>query len=232
MHAHVPTARAHARARARAHARDWVLEMPRLRCVHLVGSLVASAWRWRARSLSAWPLRPHRTFATWPSATFSLRLLTAACSEHDCALQVRSVACDPSGQWLLTGSDDGTVRLWQALTGYCRTVWDVGAKVHGVAWCPDLSLRLVSCVLENKVVLLASGVGGAAVAEAAALALEAPPVDEREGTVLTRWVAREGGGWRSRTTTSCVALRGTRGEAPGILYCSIAALNCFSGAHA
>jgi ribosome biogenesis protein ERB1 len=109
-------------------------------------------------------------------------------------VQVRSLSCDPTGQWLLSGSDDGTVRLWEVMTGHCRTSWDLGAKVHCVAWCPDMATRLVSCVLENKVVLLASGVGGAAVAEAAAAALQPPPVDAAAERVLTRWVAREGGG--------------------------------------
>ena len=44
------------------------------------------------------------------------------------SMQVRTVSCDPSGQWLLTGSDDGTVRLWHVPSGHCRRVWDLGRK--------------------------------------------------------------------------------------------------------
>ena len=109
-------------------------------------------------------------------------------------VQVRAVACDPTGQCLLTGSDDGTVRLWDVPTGHCRRSWDLGAKVHAVAWCPDSKLRLVSCVIGNRVVLLPSGTGGAAVAEAAARALEAPPGDTASERVLTRWERRDDGG--------------------------------------
>ena len=119
-------------------------------------------------------------------------------TEQLLSTQVRSVSCDATGQWLLTGSDDGTVRLWEAVTGHCRRTWDLGAKVHCVAWCPDQALRLVSCVAENKAMLLESGIGGPDVAEAARLALQAPPEDTEalEGStkVVTRWVAREGGG--------------------------------------
>ena len=64
---------------------------------------------------------------------------------------------DGTGQWLLTGSDDGTVRLWEVVTGRCARMWNLAAKVHCVAWCPDPALRLVSAVCENKVVLLPAG---------------------------------------------------------------------------
>lgn len=37
--------------------------------------------------------------------------------------RVRTLGVDPSGQWLATGGDDGTVRLWEILTG--REVWRV-----------------------------------------------------------------------------------------------------------
>lgn len=33
--------------------------------------------------------------------------------------QVRSVAVDRLGQWLATGSDDGTVRVWEVHNGRC-----------------------------------------------------------------------------------------------------------------
>jgi ribosome biogenesis protein ERB1 len=112
-------------------------------------------------------------------------------------VQVRSVAADPTGQWLLTGSDDGTVRLWDVLTAYCCRIWDLQAKVHRVAWCPDTDLRLVSCVVENRAVLLESGVGGPAVAAAAADALAVAHSEVNDGSEeqpLTLWVVREEGG--------------------------------------
>ena len=52
--------------------------------------------------------------------------------------QVRSVSPDPwSGQWLVSGSEDGSVKLWEVATGRCVTTWELGCgPVHTVAWCP------------------------------------------------------------------------------------------------
>lgn len=52
--------------------------------------------------------------------------------------RVRTLAVDPSGIWLATGGDDGTVRMWEILTG--REVWKVevgeGEAVNSVKWRP------------------------------------------------------------------------------------------------
>jgi WD40 repeat protein len=33
--------------------------------------------------------------------------------------RIRSIAASPDGQWLASGSDDGTVRIWEVSTGRC-----------------------------------------------------------------------------------------------------------------
>jgi ribosome biogenesis protein ERB1 len=52
--------------------------------------------------------------------------------------RVRSLNIDPSGTWLATGGDDGTVRVWELLTG--RQVWSVKLSsdeaVNVVRWRP------------------------------------------------------------------------------------------------
>lgn len=52
--------------------------------------------------------------------------------------RVRTLAVDPSGIWLATGGDDGTVRVWELLTG--RQLWSVklsdGEPVNVVRWRP------------------------------------------------------------------------------------------------
>lgn len=59
----------------------------------------------------------------------------------------RSISIHPRGQWLISGSDDGAVRVWEVATGCLRHTWWLGhdvPKVEGriaavscVAWCPS-----------------------------------------------------------------------------------------------
>lgn len=108
-------------------------------------------------------------------------------------MQIRSICPDATGQWLLTGGDDGSMRLWEVLTGRCERVWEIGSKVTSVSWCPDASTRLVACTSGNHVILLDSGVGPSSAREKAAAALKPPP-SEDEGVKVARWEAREEGG--------------------------------------
>lgn len=74
--------------------------------------------------------------------------------------RVRSISPHPSGQWLASGSDDGTVRLWEVATGRCCGKWQLGEAVYSVAWCPNPAVQLIGAAVGKKVVLLVSGVGG------------------------------------------------------------------------
>lgn len=148
----------------------------------------------------------------------------ACCAHSTCAAQVRCVSPDPTGQWLLTGSDDGSMRMWEVLTGRCCRQWDFGGKVSSVAWCPDPALRLASAAVGNRLVLVDSGVAPAAAAEAVATALTPPEVDVEAAGVVARWVAGEQGGldvchnhplrgvhWHSKCGTSpCLVFRSPR----------------------
>ncbi len=64
---------------------------------------------------------------------------------------------DASGQWLLSGSDDGSVRLWEVATARCMRTWHMAARVHCVAWCPAAGLRIASAAAGNSVFLLPAG---------------------------------------------------------------------------
>lgn len=101
---------------------------------------------------------------------------------------------DATGQWLLTGSDDGSMRLWEVLTGRCCREWQLGSKVASVAWCPDGALRLAAATAGSRLVLVDSGVGPPATAEAAAAALTPPEADPDGAAVVTRWVRGDHGG--------------------------------------
>ena len=76
--------------------------------------------------------------------------------------KIRSLTIElPKGQFFASGCDDGTVRIWEVQTGYCHKLFNFGSNVvvHCVAWCPNPSLALLAVAVEDRVVLLNTGVG-------------------------------------------------------------------------
>ncbi|KAL6755488.1 NUC169 domain-containing protein [Haematococcus lacustris] len=80
--------------------------------------------------------------------------------------KVRSIAPDVSGQWLLSGSDDGCVKMWEVRSGRCMKSWALGSPVSCVAWCP--AHHILSACTGNRVVLIPLGIGCTPEAEAEA----------------------------------------------------------------
>ena len=75
---------------------------------------------------------------------------------------VRSISVSPDGQYLVSGSEDGTVRLWEVDTCLVRYTWDLkSGPVSHVSWNPDANHHFVSAVVGSKVVLIATGTGDA-----------------------------------------------------------------------
>ena len=73
---------------------------------------------------------------------------------------IRTINVDPSAQFIASGSDDGTVKIWEIQTGYCMKTFSFGKLViRSVMWCPNKALCLLAVAFENKVVLLNGGVG-------------------------------------------------------------------------
>ena len=73
---------------------------------------------------------------------------------------VRTLSIEPKGQFLASGSDDGTVKIWEIQTGYCHKTFIFGKTIiQSVAWCPNNSLSVLAVAFENKVVLLNTGMG-------------------------------------------------------------------------
>ena len=71
--------------------------------------------------------------------------------------RVYSVSVAPTGEWLLTASADGTVRLWEVATARCERLWRLGDEVRCVAWCPNADVDMAAAVVGSKVLLLLPG---------------------------------------------------------------------------
>lgn len=60
--------------------------------------------------------------------------------------RVRSLSVDPSGIWLASGGDDGTIRIWELFSG--RQVWSLkigdGEPIHVVRWRPGAGTAILS----------------------------------------------------------------------------------------
>jgi len=97
--------------------------------------------------------------------------------------KVTSLGVHPSGQWLVSGGKDGTMRLWEVRTGRCMQVFTFGEKgdvVQRVAWCPRRELGLVAVAVGKRVVLVPVKLSEAAYV-AATEALEAVAGDGDSG---------------------------------------------------
>ncbi|RDW75054.1 ribosome biogenesis protein ERB1 [Coleophoma cylindrospora] len=70
--------------------------------------------------------------------------------------RIRSAAIDPSGLWLATGGDDGTVRLWDTSNG--RQIWSVKIgdeeAVNVVRWRPGRDAVILSAAAGEDIFLI------------------------------------------------------------------------------
>ena len=95
--------------------------------------------------------------------------------------RVYSLSVSPSGEWLLTGSADGTVRMWEVATTRCERVWRLEGEVRSVGWCPSVELDLASVVVGPKLLLLLPGSTAGARADRSRALLTAAPSHSASG---------------------------------------------------
>ncbi|KAL1501047.1 hypothetical protein ABEB36_006449 [Hypothenemus hampei] len=72
---------------------------------------------------------------------------------------VRTISTDKTGQYLLSGSDDCTIKIWEVNTGRCVKTVITESVVRCVEWCPNGALSLVLVACGNQVLLINPGVG-------------------------------------------------------------------------
>lgn len=72
---------------------------------------------------------------------------------------VTSISIEASGQWMASGSSDGTVRVWEVETGRCLRQWEIGEAVNCVTWNPLSDIHIVAVSAGHDVLLLNTGLG-------------------------------------------------------------------------
>ncbi|KAG5892776.1 hypothetical protein JTB14_007991 [Gonioctena quinquepunctata] len=72
---------------------------------------------------------------------------------------VRTISTDKTGQYLLSGSDDGTIKIWEVNTGRCLKTIKTDNVVRSVEWCPNAALSLVLVASGQEVLLINPNVG-------------------------------------------------------------------------
>nr|XP_033790748.1 ribosome biogenesis protein BOP1 [Geotrypetes seraphini] len=67
---------------------------------------------------------------------------------------VRCISVSPSGQWLVSGSDDCTIRFWEVSTARCMKSLGMEGAVKSIAWNPNPTIGLVAICVERSVLLV------------------------------------------------------------------------------
>lgn len=67
---------------------------------------------------------------------------------------VRSISIHPSGQWLISGSDDKTVRFWEVSTGRCLKTIKFEDKISLVLWIPSQTHMICSIISDKSLILI------------------------------------------------------------------------------
>lgn len=72
---------------------------------------------------------------------------------------VHSVSVEPQGQFIVSGSEDCTIKFWEVLTGRCWRTTKFDSPVRIVSWCPNAALSLVAVVTTRHIYLVNSELG-------------------------------------------------------------------------
>lgn len=105
--------------------------------------------------------------------------------------RVRSLAVDPSGVWLASAGDDGTVRIWELLTG--RQIWHVklgeDEAVNVVRWRPGTEVTILAAATGEDVFLMI------------------PPIVDPEIGIASQEILDAGWGFAASSTSNGAAPR-------------------------
>ncbi|KMZ67822.1 putative Ribosome biogenesis protein bop1 [Zostera marina] len=72
---------------------------------------------------------------------------------------VTSISIHVSGEWIASGSNDGTARIWEVENGRCLKIWQFDEAIQHVAWNPLPELPIIAVSTGQDVFLLDTGCG-------------------------------------------------------------------------
>ncbi|XP_054164412.1 ribosome biogenesis protein bop1-A-like [Oppia nitens] len=72
---------------------------------------------------------------------------------------VRCVSIEPNGQFIATGSDDCTIRIWEVLTTRTMKIIKMKSSVTDIKWCPDRSKCLCAVAVGKDMFIVNPRVG-------------------------------------------------------------------------
>lgn len=105
---------------------------------------------------------------------------------------IRSISIEPKGEYLVTGSDDQTVKIWEVSTARCIRTIPTGDVVRSVGWCPNSKISLIAVASGKRVLLINPKVGDSLIVKKTDdLLAEAPKsetVDNDRITTAVQWV--------------------------------------------
>ncbi|XP_061680877.1 ribosome biogenesis protein bop1 [Syngnathoides biaculeatus] len=106
---------------------------------------------------------------------------------------VRSISVSPSGQWLASGSDDGSVRFWEVSSSRCVKVIQVGGAVKSVCWNPNPCVCLLAVALDSLVLIVSPSLAERQVVSYSERLLAAyQEAEPAEAVVAASWSDAEG----------------------------------------
>ncbi|XP_015512036.1 ribosome biogenesis protein BOP1 homolog [Neodiprion lecontei] len=114
---------------------------------------------------------------------------------------IRSFTAEAKGQYIASGGDDMTLKIWEIATGRCVKTVPCGGIIRSVAWCPNQAISLIAVAADQKVLLINPGVGDHLITSKTDQLLEIIPqsdviVNERVRTAV-QWEQAEGENWRN-----------------------------------
>ncbi|EZA58909.1 hypothetical protein DMN91_010615 [Ooceraea biroi] len=112
---------------------------------------------------------------------------------------VRSISVHPQGQFLASGGDDMSLKIWEINTGRCLKTITCGGIVKNVAWCPNEAVSLIAVAADKKVLLINPGVENEVVISKTDELLKIIPESDKtvDSRVLhaVQWQQAEGEHW-------------------------------------